>query len=105
MGRGGDHQPSITAKMPGVRFIDTVEELAHQHTADDLVRYVTPSYTAQVTRAVAATAASLAWAPRAPKLTAVDGTAARFTLAAALAGAARQPGARVGVLGIRPVTE
>jgi len=65
-GRGGDHEAFIARAMPGVRFIDPAENLTHQHTANDLLDFVTPSYTAKIAQVVAATAASLARAPTAP---------------------------------------
>lgn len=65
-GRGGDHESFIAAGYPGVRFIDPAENLAHEHTANDLFQYVTPSYTAQLAGVVGAVAASLARAPDAP---------------------------------------
>jgi hypothetical protein len=52
-----------------VRFIETRENLAHQHSPDDVYAYVTPEYTARVARAVAVAAATLARAPEAPALT------------------------------------
>jgi Peptidase family M28 len=80
MGRGGDHEAFIARGRPGVRFIEPNENLAHQHTGDDLFAYVTPAYTARVAAVVIATAASLARAPSAPGSLAVTGTAARLTL-------------------------
>ena len=65
-GRGGDHESFIAQGYPGVRFIEPVEALAHQHTADNLFTYVTPAYTGRVARVVIATAASLARAPSPP---------------------------------------
>jgi len=74
-GRGGDHESFIDQGYPGVRFIEPVEALPHQHTADDLFTYVTPPYTARVARLVIAVGASLARAPSAPTAFAVSGTA------------------------------
>jgi hypothetical protein len=62
-GRGGDHEPFIARGYPAVRFIELNENVAHQHTPDDVLQYVTPAYTARVAAVVAATAASLASAP------------------------------------------
>ena len=73
-GRGGDHEPFIENKYPGVRFIEPNENLAHQHTADDLVMYVTPAYTARMTSIVASVAATLARAPIAPAMFSFDGS-------------------------------
>jgi len=72
-GRGGDHEPFIDNKYPGVRFIEPNENLAHQHTPEDLVMYVTPAYTARMTSIVASVAASLARAPSSPRFGTVDG--------------------------------
>jgi hypothetical protein len=66
-GRGSDHQPFIELGTPGVRFIETNETLAHQHSPDDVVAHVTPEYTARMTRVVAASLVGLARAPRAPE--------------------------------------
>jgi hypothetical protein len=65
-GRGGDHEPFIAAGRPAVRFIETAENVTHQHTPQDLFQYVTPAYSAGVAQVVAAVAASLARAPDAP---------------------------------------
>lgn len=65
--RGSDHKSFIAKSIPGVRFIDVNENLNHQHTADDLYAYVTPAYTARITRVVLATAASLGRAPTPPR--------------------------------------
>jgi len=66
-GRGGDHQPFIDLGLPGVRFIETYETLAHQHSPDDVLAYVTPAYTARMTAVVVSSLASLARAPRPPR--------------------------------------
>jgi hypothetical protein len=65
--RGSDHKSFIGKGIPGVRFIDVNENLAHQHSPDDLYQYVTPSYTGRVAQVVAASAASLARAPTPPQ--------------------------------------
>jgi hypothetical protein len=65
-GRGGDHESFIAASLPGVRFIEPIENLAHEHTGQDLFQYVTPPYTANVAQVVASVAASLARATDAP---------------------------------------
>jgi acetylornithine deacetylase/succinyl-diaminopimelate desuccinylase-like protein len=65
--RGSDHKSFIGKGIPGVRFIDVNENLAHQHSPDDLYRFVTPSYTARVAQVVAASAANLARAPAPPQ--------------------------------------
>jgi Zn-dependent M28 family amino/carboxypeptidase len=79
-GRGGDHESFIALGYPGVRFIETNEELAHQHTGNDLVMYVTPSYTARIAQIVVAVAASLARAPMAPTAVTASGNAAAVEL-------------------------
>jgi hypothetical protein len=70
-GRGGDHEPFIELGYPAVRFIESRETLAHQHSSEDTLAYVTPAYTARVTRVVVSSLASLARAPRAPAAVAV----------------------------------
>lgn len=64
--RGSDHKSFISRGIPGVRFIDLQENTAHQHSAADLIQYVTPTYTAGVTQVIAASAASLARAATPP---------------------------------------
>lgn len=79
-GRGGDHEPFVATGRPAVRFIEPTENLAHEHTGQDLFTYVTPAYTARVAQVVAAVAASLARAPDAPGGIAASGNAAAPTL-------------------------
>ena len=88
-GRGGDHESFIAAGYPGVRFIEPTENLAHEHTAEDLFQYVTPDYTARVAQIVAAVAASLGRAPSPPASIGGSGNAAgpALTWAAPSAGA------------------
>jgi hypothetical protein len=50
-----------------VRFIDVNENLAHQHSPNDLMLYVTPAYTVRVAQVAAAMAADLARAPTPPR--------------------------------------
>lgn len=64
--RGSDHMSFLDQGVPAVRFIDVKENLKHQHSPDDLPRYVTPGYTARVAQVVAAIAASLARASTPP---------------------------------------
>ncbi len=66
-GRGGDHESFIRAGIAGVRFIDTNENLVHQHSPDDQFAFLTPAYTARLARLVVAMAASLARAPTPPQ--------------------------------------
>jgi hypothetical protein len=79
-GRGGDHESFIAQGYPGVRFIEPVETLAHEHTPNDLFMYVTPSYTSGVARVVVATASSLARAPSPPLHFSASGSADAPTL-------------------------
>jgi hypothetical protein len=65
--RGSDHKSFIAKGVPGVRFIDVNENLAHQHSPNDLMLYVTPAYTAQVAQVAAAIAANLGRAPTPPR--------------------------------------
>jgi peptidase M28-like protein len=65
--RGSDHKSFIAKGIPAVRFIDANENLAHQHSPNDLFAYVTPAYTAQLAQVVAASVASLARASTPPR--------------------------------------
>lgn len=65
--RGSDHRSFIAKGVPGVRFIDVNENLAHQHSPNDLYDYVTPAYTALLAQVVAASVASLARASTPPR--------------------------------------
>ncbi len=67
-GRGGDHESFLSQGYAGVRFVEPVENLAHQHSPEDIVAYVTPAYTARIAQVVVATAGSLARAPAAPRM-------------------------------------
>jgi acetylornithine deacetylase/succinyl-diaminopimelate desuccinylase-like protein len=78
--RGGDHEAFIARSIPGVRFIEPTENLAHEHTGDDLFQYVTPAYTAQVTQLVLAAAAHLAKAPSSPNALVVSGNSSAPSL-------------------------
>ena len=74
-GRSSDHASFLAAGIPSVRFIEAVEDRAHQHTAEDTLANMTPAYTARVAQVVVAVAASLARAPAAPEGLAVTGAA------------------------------
>ncbi len=81
-GRSGDHVPFLDRGLPAVRFIDTNENRAHQHSTMDTVANMTPAYTARITRVVVSTMASLARAPRAPaSFTATRDAMGRLALA------------------------
>lgn len=67
VGRGGDHESFIAEGFPGVRFIETVENVAHQHTPQDVFDNLSPPYLARMTQVVVSSAASLARAPEPPK--------------------------------------
>ncbi len=68
--RGGDHTPFDRAGFPAVRFTTTAEFYANQHSATDTFANASPAYAARVAKVNAAVAASLAWAPPAPDVTA-----------------------------------
>src|SRR5215471_8584340 len=70
-GRGSDHISFLDRSFPGVRFIEAVENTAHQHSANDTIANMTPAYMPRVARVVVATAATLARAPSAPRSIAV----------------------------------
>jgi hypothetical protein len=103
-GRGSDHESFIAAAIPAVRFIDPVENLAHQHTGNDLFTFVTPDYTARIIRLIVSTAASLARASTPPQtFTAkrIDANTVSVTWAAPSAG----PLVDHYIIAARPVTE
>lgn len=76
LGRGGDHSPFQQEGYAAVRFSTPNEDYAHQHSATDLVEFVSVPYTARVARINAAVAASLALAPKPPVVTRVATTGA-----------------------------
>lgn len=65
--RGSDHISFLNVGVPSVRFIESNENVAHQHSPDDLFDYVTPTYTARVAQVVVACAATLARASTPPR--------------------------------------
>ena len=67
-GRGGDHSPFAALGFPAVRITTAMENFDNQHTATDTFAHTDPNYTALVTKANAAAAASLAMAPKPPEL-------------------------------------
>jgi len=69
-GRGGDHTAFNQHGFAGVRFTETHENYAKQHTILDTVDGVDPAYLARNARVNAAAAAGLALAPPAPGPTA-----------------------------------
>ena len=68
--RGGDHTPFDQNGFAAVRFTTPAENYKQQHTADDTFANASPEYCARAARINAAVAASLAWAPRPPVVTA-----------------------------------
>lgn len=103
VGRGGDHEPFIAEGFPGVRFIETAENVAHQHSAQDVFENVDPAYLGRMTQVVVSSAAALARAPPAPSSLTATTTADG---ALRLVWAASGPG-RIDhfVVAARPVTE
>ncbi|MGI9181528.1 MAG: M20/M25/M40 family metallo-hydrolase [Longimicrobiaceae bacterium] len=67
-GRGGDHSAFNMAGYPGVRLTEARENYAQQHTADDLPEHMDWAYLQRNARVNAAAVASLALAPRAPRI-------------------------------------
>jgi hypothetical protein len=65
-GRGGDHTAFNQHGFAGVRFTETHENYARQHTIHDTMEGVDPEYLARNARVNVAAAASLALAPPAP---------------------------------------
>ncbi|MBI1801859.1 MAG: M20/M25/M40 family metallo-hydrolase [Chloroflexi bacterium] len=58
-GRGGDHIPFYYAGFPAIRFTEAVENLDHQHSANDRVEFMDMAYLAKVVRANLAVAFEL----------------------------------------------
>jgi acetylornithine deacetylase/succinyl-diaminopimelate desuccinylase-like protein len=85
-GRGGDQESFLDAGIPSVRLMDLDESCmggqsgvtdpttCHQHSPYDLAQYVHPDHAAGMTQVVVSAAASLARAPVAPTLSAVNGS-------------------------------
>ncbi len=65
-GRGGDHTAFNRLGFPGVRFSETRENYAMQHTENDVIEGVDFEYLARNARVNAASVASLALAPPGP---------------------------------------
>lgn len=65
-GRGGDHTPFNQRGFAAVRFCESKENYARQHTVEDTFEGVSPAYLARNARVNAAVLASLALAPPAP---------------------------------------
>jgi hypothetical protein len=66
-GRGGDHSPFNDEGFTAVRFVEVYEEYAHQHTPNDLVKYVDFRYLTNVAKANIRAMASLAAAEDQPE--------------------------------------
>ena len=73
-GRYSDHVPFSDAGYPAVRFIEAVEDVTRQHSADDLPEHISPSYLRDATRLALASVASIAGAPPPPASLDVDDT-------------------------------
>lgn len=71
-GRGGDHTAFNRLGFPGVRFSETRENYAMQHTENDVIEGVDFQYLARNARVNAASVASLAMAPPAPAARSLD---------------------------------
>lgn len=65
-GRGGDHTAFNQHGYPGVRFTESKENYARQHTVEDTYEGVSPVYLAKNARVNAAAVATMALAPPAP---------------------------------------
>lgn len=72
-GRGGDHTAFNQVGFPGVRFTESRENYARQHTMEDTVDGVDFGYLARNTRVNVASVATLALAPAAPEVTGPGG--------------------------------
>src|SRR5262245_28952873 len=75
-GRGSDHISFLDKGVPGVRFIEALENTAHPHNGNDTIANMTPAYMPRIARVVVAAAASLARAPGAPQAIVASGSAA-----------------------------
>jgi hypothetical protein len=64
--RGGDHSPLLREGFAAVRITTPAENFANQHSKTDTFANASASYTTRVARVNAASAASLAWAPKVP---------------------------------------
>ena len=76
--RGGDHSSFIAVGRPAVRVIETQENVAHQHSVDDIFAHLAPGYLARMTAVVVGSAAALAAAPAAPTSFAAAGNTDRI---------------------------
>ena len=74
--RGGDHFPFLERGFPALRFTENAEDFSHQHQDlrteggkkyGDLIEYMDFGYAAKIARVNAASLASLALAPAAPR--------------------------------------
>ena len=64
--RGGDHSPLLREGFAAVRITTPAENFSNQHSKTDTFVNASASYTTRVARVNAASAASLAWAPKVP---------------------------------------
>ena len=78
--RGGDHSSFIEVGRPAVRFIETQENVAHQHSPEDVLAHITPAYVARMTKVVIAGAAALARSPVPPASFSAAGSTERIRL-------------------------
>src|SRR5258707_1753999 len=76
--RGGDQTPFIEEGHPAVRLIETQENVAHQHSAEDVFANISPPYLARITAVVVASASALARSPSVPQNFEASGTASRI---------------------------
>jgi hypothetical protein len=72
-GRGGDHSAFNAHGFPGVRFTESKENYARQHTTEDTLEGISVAYLARNARVNAAALAVLALAPPAPSVTDGEG--------------------------------
>ena len=105
-GRGSDQSSFLDQGIPAVRFIEVLESEnagttnSHQHSPNDLPKFVTPAYTARIVQIITAVTASLARAPMAPTIEGATG-ATMLTWKAPAAG----PAVDHYVIAARPTTE
>ena len=75
--RGGDHSPLLREGFAAVRITTPAENFGNQHSKTDIFANASASYTTRVARVNAASAASLAWAPKVPVIVRTVETGAR----------------------------
>jgi hypothetical protein len=109
-GRGSDHTPFFMRGFPAIRVSETHEDYTRQHQdvrVEDGIAYgdvpdaVDFGYTARITALNAAAAASLAWAPAAPRNVRIQGAVQPYTTLRWDHGEGAEAGGNTGLAGYR----